>query len=97
MILRMESSLMRTLKTKDHLCYEATRDSDIEPLRTKSKRGTVKWIGYLAVAAEVSREAQEGILGSRQETKHPGWSRKASKILVVGQCLHRRELHCLDE
>lgn len=71
MILRMESSLTRTLKTKDRLCYEAIKDGNIEHLKTKPRIGIVRWMGYLALAVEVVAEAQEAIQGIRPAVMHP--------------------------
>jgi hypothetical protein len=95
MIQRMESSLMRTLKTKDRLCFEAIKGSDTVHLKTKMKAGTVKWMGYLVVVLEVMAEAQEGIRGTRPAIMHPDWSR--SRTLQIGRCLQRRGPQCPDQ
>jgi hypothetical protein len=42
---------------------------------------------YLALAVEVSKEAQEGILGIRPEIMHQG----SSKTLHIGRFLQQRE------
>ena len=90
MILRMESSLTRTLKTKDRLCCGTTRDGASElPRRTRTRKRR----GYLALALEVSMEAQEGILGIRPEIMHPG----SSKTLTIGKFLQRRGPRCPSE
>ena len=86
--------MMRTLKTKDRLCFEAIKDGDGGHLRTRWRVGTVRWIQYLAVAMEVVVEAQEGILGIRPAIMPPDWSQ--SRTLRVGRCLRRRELRCLE-
>jgi len=90
MILRMESSLTRTLKTKDRLCCGTTRDGASELPKTTRTR---KRRGYLALALEVSKEAQEGILGTRPEIMPP----VSSKILTIGKFLQRREPLCPNE
>lgn len=92
MILRMESSLTRTLKTKDHPCCDTTND-DACGLRKTQKPGRKRRRGYLALAVEVSKEAQKAILGTRPGMVHPG----SSKTLTIGRFLQQRELHCPDE
>jgi hypothetical protein len=90
MILRMESSLTRTLKTKDRQCCGTTRDgaSELPKMeRTRRRRD------YLALAVEVSREVQEGIIGTRPEIMPPA----SSKILAIGKFLQRRERRCPSE
>lgn len=88
MILRMESSLMRTLKMKDRLCYRAIKGDG------KKKTDTVRWIGYLVVAMEVIAEAQEGIQGTRPSIMPPDLCQ--SKILRIGIFLHQKGPRCPD-
>jgi hypothetical protein len=86
----MESSLMRTLKTKDRLCYGTTKDGASElPRTTRTRRRR----GYLALALEVSKEAQEAILGIRPEIMHPG----SSKTATIGRFRQRRGRRCQSE
>lgn len=92
MILRMESSLTRTLKTKERPCYDTTgNENDVAQLLRK--RTGRKSLVLLAVV-EVSKEAQDGILGIRQEMMHPGWSTSRKPIALVGHCRQRRERRC---
>jgi hypothetical protein len=56
MILRMESSLMRTLKTKERLCYD-TIDSDA--ILPQQRRPSGEKRAILAAVVVVTREAQE--------------------------------------
>lgn len=89
MILRMESSLTRTLKTKDRLCSDTkNKDGVCGPPRTTRRTGKRhRRRGYLALAVEVSKEAQEGILGIRPEIIH----HESSKTLRIGRYLQLRE------
>jgi hypothetical protein len=93
----MGSSLTRTLKTKDRLCYEAIKGGDVEILKKKKKprAGTTRWMGYLALAVEVVDEAQQGIQGTQPQNMHPDWYR--SRTLLIGRYLLQRELLCLGE
>lgn len=95
MILRMESSLTRTLKTKDRLCCGTTNsDGGCGRPRTTRKAGRMRrQREYLALAVEVSKEAQEGILGIRPEIMH----QESSKTLRVGRYLLLREHHSPEE
>ena len=90
----MESSLTRTLKTKDRLCCEAIKEDDIDLLKMTKANGTVKWIGYLTLAVEVAVEAQEAIQGTRPEMMHPGWCR--SKVPSSLQYRDMFLTHCTD-
>jgi len=92
MILRMESSLTRTLKTKDRLCSGTTKYDANAPQKRDRKAGPRRR-EYIAEIMEVSREAQEGILGIRPEIIH----RDSSKTLTVGRFLQRKELRYREE
>ena len=89
MILRMESSLTRTLKTKDRLCSGMiNNDGACEPTRTMRRIGRrPRRKGYLALAVEVSKEVQEGILGTRPEIM----PQESSRTLRIGRFLQQRE------
>lgn len=63
MILRMESSLTRTLKTKERLCFDTIDNAANAQLQRRAGRTKV----ILLAAVEVSKEAQEGILGIRPQ------------------------------
>lgn len=95
MILRMESSLMRTLKTKDRPCSDTiNNDGACGPPRTTRRAGRrLRQRGYLALAVEVSKEAQEGILGIRPEIIH----QESSRTLRIGRFLQLREHRYLGE
>lgn len=84
--------MTRTLKTKERLCYDTIgNENAIVQLRTKpSGRRRV----VLLAVVEVSREAQDGILGIRQEIMHPGWSTSHKPTAVVGRFRQRKERLC---
>jgi hypothetical protein len=91
MILRMESSLMRTLKTKERLCCDTIDNDAMSQLQRKT---TGKKRAILVAAVEVSREAQEGILGMQPARMYPGWSTSKTPTAVVGRCRLRKERRC---
>ena len=87
MILRMESSLTRTL-TKERLCYgtASTKDGTVLQRRRSGRKREV-----LAVVVEVSREAQERIVGISPQVMAPGWSTSKKPIAVAIRYRQRKE------
>lgn len=82
MILRMESYLTRTSKTKGRRCCDTTESgSDIE-LMKKAEAGSTRVI-LLGVVAQI-RAAQEALLGMRPEILPPDLLASRKQILVVG-------------
>jgi hypothetical protein len=90
MILRMESSLTRTLKTKERLCCDTIDNDAMSQLQKMTGRKRA----MLVAAVEVSREAQEGILGMQPARMYPGWSTSKTPTAVVGRCRLRKERRC---
>lgn len=88
MILRMESSLTRTL-TKDRPCYDTTSTQDGIVVLQRRRSGRTREV--LAVVVEVSREAQEGIIGIRPQIMVPGWSTSKKPIAVAIRYRQRKE------
>jgi hypothetical protein len=88
MILRMESSLTRTL-TKERLCCDTVSTRDGIALLRKRPSGRKR--ACLAAVVEVSREAQEGIMGIRPQIMAPGWSTSRKPIAVAIRYRQRRE------
>lgn len=88
MILRMESSLTRTL-TKERPCYgtASTQDGIVVLQRRRSDRMRE----VVAVVVEVSKEAQEGIIGIRPQIMAPGWSTSKKPIAVAIRYRQRKE------
>jgi hypothetical protein len=88
MILRMESSLTRTL-TKEHLCCGTASTKDGTAVLPRRQSGRTREV--LAVVVEVSREAQEGIIGIRPQSMAPGWSTSRKPIAVAIRYRQRKE------
>ena len=88
MILRMESFLTRTL-TKERLCYGTASTKDGIVVLQRRLGGRKREV--LAVVVEVSREAQEGILGLRPQIMAPGWSTSKKPIAVAIRYRQRKE------
>jgi hypothetical protein len=88
MILRMESSLTRTL-TRERPCYgtASTRDGIVALQRRRSDRTRE----VVAAVVEVSKEAQEGIIGIRPQIMPPGWSTSKKPIAVAIRYRQRKE------
>jgi hypothetical protein len=92
MILLMESCLTRNSKTKERLCCDMIEnENDIGQLR---RQGAGRTRAILLELVVVIREAQEGLLGMRPETLHPGWSTSWNRTLVVGLFHPRKGHHC---
>jgi hypothetical protein len=87
MILRMESSLTRTSKTKERLCCDTTDNDEMQmkPVGTRA---------ILVAVVRVNKEAQEGVLGIKPNNMCPGWSASINPTVAVGRFRRRRELRC---
>ena len=91
MILRMESSLTRTL-TKERLCCSTESGRGGIVVVRKRTRGRTR--GVLALAVEVSKEAQEGIIGIHPQMMPPGWSTSKKPTAVAVRYRQRKERLC---
>jgi hypothetical protein len=96
MILRMESSLMRTLKTKERPCFSTTGNGNENVIGQMQKSGAGRTRVMLLEAVVVIREAQEGLLGMRPQIMHPGLSTSRKRILVVAIFHPLRGHHCRE-
>jgi hypothetical protein len=83
--------LMRTLKTKERLCYD-TIDSDA--ILPQQRRPSGEKRAILAAVVVVTREAQEAVLGMQPARMCPDWSTSRKPIHLVGRCRRRRERQC---
>ena len=92
----MESSLTRSLRTKERLCLHTIDDGSenaIGLLRRKVD-GRVRVRAILLEVVVVGREAQEALLGMKPEMLHPGLLVSRKRILVVEVCHPRRGRRC---
>lgn len=96
MILRMESSLTRTLKMKERPC-SGTIDNESENVIGQIRRsGAGRTRVLLLEVVVVMKEAQEGLLGMRPEIMHPGLSTSRKRIRVVAIFHPRKGHHCRE-
>ena len=74
---------------KERLCYgtESSRDGIV--LLQKRRNGRKREL--LAAVIEVSKEAQEGIIGIRPQIMAPGWSTSKKPIAVAIRYRQRKE------
>jgi hypothetical protein len=79
---------MRTLRTKERLCCDTT-DNDATPRKQSGRKTAI-----LVAVVGVGREAQEGILGIKQNQMYPGWSTSRRPTALVGRCRRRKERRC---
>lgn len=84
MILRMESYLTKSLRTKGRRCCGTTENENA--LAQLKGKGAGKTQTILLEVVVVIREAQEGLLGMKPEILRPGLSTSRKRILVVGIC-----------
>ena len=80
--------MTRTL-TKERLCYGTASTKDGIVVLQRRLGGRKREV--LAVVVEVSREAQEGILGLRPQIMAPGWSTSKKPIAVAIRYRQRKE------
>lgn len=92
MILRMESCLTKSSKTKARPCCDTTENENA--LGQLKRQGAGRTRVILLELVVVIREAQEGLLGMKPEILHPGLSTSRTRILVVGLFHPLKERHC---
>jgi hypothetical protein len=94
MILLMESSLMRSLRTKERPCLHTTEDGNENAIGQLMRRQDGRVRVILLELAVVVKETQEGLLGMKPEMLHPGLLVSRKRILVVELCHPRNGRRC---
>jgi hypothetical protein len=80
--------LTRT-STKGRLCCDTASSQAGTAALPRRRSGRTREV--LAVVVEVSREAQEGIIGIRPQSMAPGWSTSRKPIAVAIRYRQRKE------